>query len=161
MTSNVGSELLRRKDIGFDKGAVKTKDEGKIDFEKRIFGLLKDAFKPEFLNRIDEIIIFSNLSKEDILEICRRLVAKTKKLLFEQGIGLNVDEKGIKYLAEHGYSEEYGARPLRRFIQKELDNVLSEKIITGELTATDEVRITTQNDGLKMSIISPAKVEAK
>ncbi|OGC78026.1 hypothetical protein A2619_03005 [candidate division WWE3 bacterium RIFOXYD1_FULL_39_9] len=161
MTSNVGSELLRRKDIGFDKAEAKSRVNTKQDFEKRIFGLLKDSFKPEFLNRIDEIIIFSSLTMTDILEIARRLVAKTNKLLKEQGIGLEVDEKAIKYLAENGFSDEYGARPLRRYVQKELENVLSERIISGELTSNDEVRVTTQGENLKINIISPAKVKAE
>jgi ATP-dependent Clp protease ATP-binding subunit ClpC len=158
MTSNVGSELLRRKDIGFEKGEEKSKDQDKLDFERKIFGILKDAFKPEFLNRIDEIIIFSNLTKDDIVEISRRLVKKTKKLLQEQNIRLEVDEKAVKLLADHGYSEEYGARPLRRFIQKELENVLSEKIISGDLVTNDEVRVTAKDDSLKINIITPAKV---
>jgi ATP-dependent Clp protease ATP-binding subunit ClpC len=158
MTSNVGSEFLRRQNIGFDKGGKKTKEEDRSEFEKRVHGMLKDSFKPEFLNRIDEIVIFDNLNSNDIKEIARRLVEKTRKMLAEQEISLRVDEKAITHFAQEGYSDDYGARPLRRLIQKELDNELSGKIITGDLQPGDEVAVTAKNSGLMIAITSPARV---
>jgi ATP-dependent Clp protease ATP-binding subunit ClpC len=95
MTSNVGSELLRRQTIGFDKASEVS--HAKADIEKRIFSLLKDAFRPEFLNRIDEIILFSALTRPDIKEIARRLIKRTEKMLLEQGISIDVDEKALDY----------------------------------------------------------------
>ncbi|NMC35073.1 MAG: AAA domain-containing protein, partial [Veillonellaceae bacterium] len=161
MTSNVGSELLRRQDIGFDKAKRIQKKEQEHDFEKRIFGILKDAFRPEFLNRIDEIIVFPSLTMDDLKEITRRQVVKTQKLLAEQDISLAVDENAINYLAENGFSEEYGARPLRRLIQKELENVISGKIINSEVSSGDSVVVTADKDGLKLNIHTPAKVDSK
>jgi ATP-dependent Clp protease ATP-binding subunit ClpC len=161
MTSNVGSEFLRRQEIGFDKSSKKEKEESKKDFDDRVSGLLKDSFRPEFLNRIDEIVIFRSLSRDDTKEITRRLVEKTRKLLQEQGIDFDIKEKAIAYLSEKGYSEEYGARPLRRLIQKELDNVLSEKIIKNELSKGEEVVVTADEEGLILSVGKPVKARSK
>ncbi len=159
LTSNVGSEFLRRQNIGFDKGNKKTKEDDRTDFEKRVHSMLKDSFRPEFLNRIDEIVIFGNLNAEDTKEIARRMVEKTRSMLAEQEITLKVDEKAISHFAQQGYSDDYGARPLRRLIQKELDNELSGKIITGDLQPGDEVTVTAKNSGLMIAISSPVHVK--
>jgi len=159
LTSNVGSEFLRRQSIGFDTDKkAKSKEQNKVEFEKKVFSLLRDAFRPEFLNRIDDIIIFSTLTHDDIAEISRRLLKKTEKLLLEQNVHLEVDEKAIKFFAENGYNDEYGARPLRRLIQRELDNLLSEKLINGDLNEGDEVRVTADTKGLKVHILEKAAV---
>ena len=161
MTSNVGSELLRRQDIGFDKGKKRTSEETGKEFSKRIENILKDSFRPEFLNRIDETVIFTSLSQEDSREIARRLIKKTENMLKEQGISIKIDEKAVKYLAEEGYSEEYGARPLRRLIQREIDSVLSSKIIKSELSDGDKVKVCGKKDGINIEVLEPAKVESK
>jgi len=161
MTSNVGSEFLRRQEIGFDKSSRKEKEESEKDFDDRISGLLKDSFRPEFLNRIDEIVIFRSLSREDTKEITRRMVEKTRKLLQEQGIDLDIKDRAINYLSEKGYSEEYGARPLRRLIQKELDNILSEKIIKNELNKDEEVVVTADDSSLIISVGKPVKTKSR
>jgi ATP-dependent Clp protease ATP-binding subunit ClpC len=161
MTSNVGSDFLRRQDIGFEKsvpGNTKAKQDEKSAADKKIMSLLKDTFRPEFINRIDDIIIFSALDKDGIKEIARRMVDKTVKMLVEQGITLRVDDKAIAHLAEIGYSEEYGARPLRRLIQKELDNEISSKIIAGELQAGSEVDVTAKSGVLELKVPSAVKV---
>ncbi len=92
---------------------------------------LKQIFKPELLNRIDEIIIFNKLKKEDFEKICRIITGETENALLEKGITLVVTDKAISCLADKGYSEKYGARELRRTVQKEIGNVIAEKIITG------------------------------
>jgi len=161
MTSNVGSEFLRRHEIGFDKGSKKQKEESEKEFDSRISDLLKDSFRPEFLNRIDEIIVFRNLSPEDTQEITRRLLKKTKGMLSEQGIDIDVNESAIKYLSNKGYSEEYGARPLRRLIQKEVDNVLSNMIIKNELFKGERVKISSDKNGLSINVLKALKVGSK
>ncbi|NMB91855.1 AAA domain-containing protein [candidate division WWE3 bacterium] len=161
MTSNVGSEFLRRHEIGFDKGSKKQKEESEREFDSRISDLLKDSFRPEFLNRIDEIIVFRNLSPEDTREITRRLLKKTKGMLSEQGIDIDVNESAIKYLSNKGYSEEYGARPLRRLIQKEVDNVLSNMIIKNELFKGERVKISSDKNGLSINVLKALKVGSK
>jgi ATP-dependent Clp protease ATP-binding subunit ClpC len=160
MTSNVGSEVLRRQEIGFDKGTKKEKAEAEKEFNNRITEMLKDSFRPEFLNRIDEIVMFTNLSPEDIKEIARRLVEKTKDLLKDQGINFDVSASAINYLAEKGYNEEYGARPLRRLIQKELDNVLSERIISGDLEKGEKVLVKSDKSGLVIDVAKKSKVKS-
>lgn len=160
MTSNVGSELLRKQTIGFDKTGIGNK-ENKHDAEKKVFDALKSAFKPEFLNRIDEVIIFDQLSIEDIKAIAKRLVIKTELMLKEQDISLDVDDSAIEYFALHGFNDEYGARPLRRLIQKEIDNVLSGRIISGELSGGQKVVIKAKDDSLTIDVKQPAKVASK
>jgi ATP-dependent Clp protease ATP-binding subunit ClpC len=167
MTSNVGSEFLRRETIGFGKSKDSSKDNEKEqanrikDIDRRIFSLLKDSFRPEFLNRIDEIVIFTNLNRDNIKEIARRLVRKSEKMLTEQGISLEIDEKAIEYLVENGYNDEYGARPLRRLIQKELDNVFSDMIIRGDLVHGDLLRVSSDDEGIKVTVSKPVEASSK
>lgn len=148
MTSNVGSDLLRRGEIGFQSGSKKTKEQGCSDSERRIQAILKDSFRPEFLNRIDEIVIFTGLTKSDIEQITYKLLKKTEKLLEELGIKLRIDKSVIDYLVEKGFNEEYGARPLRRLIQREIENIISSKIISGDLLKDDEVDIVVDKGSL-------------
>lgn len=162
MTSNVGSDLLRRKDIGFGDGKAKTKQASEDEMDRRIFSILKDSFKPEFLNRIDEIVVFTSLTREDIKEITLRMLEKTRKMLSEQNISLEVGEKAVTHLVENGYSEEYGARPLRRLVQKEVENAISSKIIGGEIVDGDVVEITKgSGEGLKIVVKKTADVASK
>jgi ATP-dependent Clp protease ATP-binding subunit ClpC len=152
MTSNVGSELLKRVDIGFGGKGDTDSVNKRRDTENRINKILKDSFKPEFLNRIDEIVIFDNLTKVDIRHIVDMLLSKTEDRLTEHNIKVNIDDKAKDYLTEHGYNEEYGARPLRRLIQKEVENVLSSKIISGEVSKDDVVDITADDNNLIINV---------
>jgi len=159
MTSNVGSELLRRSNIGFNI-KEKSKEENKINFEKRIKSILKDTFKPEFLNRVDEIVIFNNLSKADIKKIAKNMLKDVQERLDEHEIKLFVDDVAIDYLVEKGYDEEYGARPLRRLIQKDLENALSGMIIAGELVKGSKVDVGVKKDALDIKIKEKAAVKS-
>ncbi len=155
MTSNVGSELLRKADIGFTgEGA---KESSKIEFENKVLRLLKDSFKPEFLNRIDEIVIFGSLSKEDITVISDKMLAKTQKLLVEHSITLKIDAKAKDFIVDNGYNEEYGARPLRRLIQKEIENPIASKLISGEIKDGDEVSVSAGKSGLSFKVSAIVK----
>lgn len=160
MTSNVGSEVLRRQEIGFDKGTKKEANiEAEKEFNNRITDMLKDSFRPEFLNRIDEIVTFTSLTPENIKEIAKRLIEKTKDLLCEQGINIEISPSAITYLAKKGYNEEYGARPLRRLIQKELDNILSERIIKGDLQKGEKVLVKADKGGLVINVSKKTKAK--
>ncbi|MBN1162384.1 ATP-dependent Clp protease ATP-binding subunit [Patescibacteria group bacterium] len=159
LTSNVGSELLRKQNIGFGDNKEKSKDTSREEFERRIRDLLKESFRPEFLNRLDEVIIFTSLTEEDVEEIARRFVEKVKELLQEQKISINVTQKVIKQLAKEGFSYEYGARPLRRLIQKELDNVLSEMLIKGELGEGDNVSVKVVDGKVSIEVNEPVEVK--
>lgn len=154
MTSNIGSDLLRRKSIGFD-----SKDTSLDDRKKKVESILKDAFRPEFLNRIDDTIMFTSLTAEDITEISKRFVEKTKVLLKDQDITANISMEVIEHLAKEGYSDEYGARPLRRLIQRELDNVISSLIIKEELVSGDMVDISIKSDKIDIKVKQSVNVK--
>ncbi|MBT6401496.1 AAA domain-containing protein [candidate division WWE3 bacterium] len=158
LTSNVGSELLRRSEIGFGKDKAEKKKVSDSDVERIIEKALKETFKPEFLNRLDETVIFSNLSKEEIREIAELELEKTEALLVEHQIELKINAKAVKYLVEKGYDDEYGARPLRRLIQKEIENIISNKLINGQLSEGDIVNISATESELKISVKSKVPV---
>jgi len=131
MTSNVGSELIAQSEtIGFAKEADREKE---TSTKQKIMAELKNKFRPEFLNRIDEIIIFKHLTKKEIERIVELELQKVEKRLKEKEIKLRVSEKVKKILAERGYDPNLGARPLKRVIQKLILDPLAVKIISGEI----------------------------
>ena len=160
MTSNVGSDLLRRSDIGFT-GKGKSQEDTKSDFDHKIMSILKDSFKPEFLNRIDEIVIFSNLTKTEIKDIVRNMLSNVQQRLNESKINILVSEAVIDYFVEKGYNEEYGARPLRRLIQRELENELSTKMIKGEIREGTIISIDLKNEKLEFKVKQKAVVKSQ
>jgi ATP-dependent Clp protease ATP-binding subunit ClpC len=154
MTSNVGSEVLKKSVIGFDKKGDSFKEKEVSDYKARIEKILKETFRPEFLNRIDETVIFTTLGKEEIRVIATKMLENLKKLLNAQKVDLILDEKSMNYLVEKGFSEEYGARPLRRLIQRELENVLSGMLISEQLHEGDCVLVTAKEDTLEIKVDS-------
>ncbi len=152
MTSNVGSELLRKSAIGFSSE--------KSDYSKRLRQLLRDKFRPEFLNRIDEIVVFSPLDKSAIRSIAEHLLGRLRKSLSSQNVMLEVTPKALDVLVERGYNEEYGARPLRRLIQKELENPIASMLISGEISQGSSVKVTATKKGLTLKVVSPVKATA-
>ncbi|MBE7686108.1 ATP-dependent chaperone ClpB [Tenacibaculum piscium] len=137
MTSNMGSHLIQEKFDNFDasKDDVDTvMEHAKTD----VLGLLKQTVRPEFINRIDDIILFTPLSKEDIKQIVRIQINGVKKMIAEQHITLDATDDAVAYLAKKGYQPEFGARPVKRVIQKEVLNQLSKEILSGNVT-TDSV----------------------
>jgi ATP-dependent Clp protease ATP-binding subunit ClpC len=158
LTSNVGSDLLRRSEIGFGKESGKKKKVDEIDIERIINKALKEKFRPEFLNRLDEVVIFSSLSKKEISEVTKLELAKTQKLLSEHYVNIKVDAKAQKYLVEKGYDNEYGARPLRRLIQREIENILSNLLISGELQNGETALISVKDKKLKIDVESKVPI---
>ncbi len=157
MTSNAGSELLKRPVIGFDnRDSKNSKVVG--DYKAKLDKILKDTFRPEFLNRIDEIVTFTTLSKEDIYQIAQNLLKNTQKLLDEHAVSLKVGDSAIEYLVDKGFDEEYGARPLRRLIQREVENALSAKIISNELLDGDTAEVERCKEGLVINVVSKVMV---
>ena len=145
MTSNVGSGIIQDNfshmtDNNRDKIVEKTRNE--------VLDVLKETVRPEFLNRIDEVIMFSPLTKDDIREIVALQIQKVQQTLAENNIRVEVGEFAIEYLASQGYDPVYGARPLKRVIQKELLNELSKQIIAGQLNAGEIVRVDSFGDKL-------------
>lgn len=156
MTSNVGSHVLYQEEIGFSK-SEKTGSKDMSDFEGRIQKALKEKFRPEFLNRIDEVVLFHTLSKEDVMQIVDLQLQKTQKLLDEYEINMFVSKETKDYLIEKGYDVDYGARPLRRLIQKEIENVLSNMIISGELNEKASLEIVVKDKKLEVKLKEKVK----
>lgn len=139
MTSNIGVEKIRKQNVlGFSTG----KQDEKDNYEKmkeNMMGELKRKFRPEFLNRIDDIIVFHSLNEEQIEKIVRLLSERLINRLKEMDIDLEMGEEAIKLIAKLGLDLEYGARPLKRAIQKELEDELSESILKGEIKKNSKV----------------------
>jgi ATP-dependent Clp protease ATP-binding subunit ClpC len=140
MTSNLGSEAITRRGagIGFGAGGAEADEEAR---REQILRPLREHFRPEFLNRIDEIVVFRQLTAEQLREITNMLLEKTRRLLHAQGIGVDFTDAATSWLAERGYQPEYGARPLRRTIQREVDNQLSRLLLDGRLAEGGRVTV--------------------
>ncbi|MFZ3564537.1 ATP-dependent chaperone ClpB [Tenacibaculum finnmarkense] len=145
MTSNMGSHLIQEKFENFD--TLKDDVDVAMDSAKTdVLGLLKQTVRPEFINRIDDIILFTPLSEKDIKQIVRIQLNGVKKMIAEQHITLDATDAAIAYLAKKGYQPEFGARPVKRVIQKEVLNQLSKEILSGNVT-TDSVILLDAFDG--------------
>ena len=138
MTSNAGSNL-NNNSIGFGNETV---DKGKIEDR------LKDTFRPEFLNRVDEIIVFNSLNKEQLLQIVDLMLNDTKKVLLEKDISLQVSKEAKEFILEKGTNLKFGARPLRRAIQRYVEDEISEKILRGEIKNGQTITINCDSDKL-------------
>lgn len=134
MTSNMGSHIIQEKFENL-KGDVATSMELA---KTEVLGLLKQSVRPEFLNRIDDIIMFTPLTADDIKEVVKIQLEGIKKMIAKQDITLDATEEAIAYLADKGYQPEYGARPVKRVIQKEVLNMLSKEILAGKVS-TDSI----------------------
>ncbi|MEX6625728.1 ATP-dependent chaperone ClpB [Tenacibaculum salmonis] len=138
MTSNMGSHLIQEKFEGFD--ILKDDVDATMELAKtEVLGLLKQTVRPEFINRIDDIILFTPLSEKDIEQIVRIQLNSIKKMIAEQHIILNATDEAITYLAKKGYQPEFGARPVKRVIQKEVLNQLSKEILSGAVTTDSNI----------------------
>jgi ATP-dependent Clp protease ATP-binding subunit ClpC len=144
MTSNVGAELIKREaKLGF---SVKKEDEKAAEAQfaevkEKLLGQLKRLFRPEFLNRVDAQIVFHPLTKEQIDSIVTLELNKVEKRLSEHNILLDVTEEAKSYLSKKGYDPDYGARPLRRVIQNEVEDVLSDGLLSGQIQDNTRVLI--------------------
>ncbi|PZE90898.1 ATP-dependent Clp protease ATP-binding subunit [Curtobacterium sp. MCBD17_008] len=146
MTSNIGSEFLASRSgaLGFSVAA----DGGyaEDDLRNRVMGRLRESMRPEFINRIDEIVLFRKLERGQLRSIVSLLLQDTASRLAAQGMVLSVSESATDWLAEHGYEPEYGARPLRRLIQREVDDRIAELVVEGATHDGVTVRIDVVDD---------------
>ncbi|MFG2605925.1 ATP-dependent Clp protease ATP-binding subunit [Streptomyces sp. NPDC048514] len=140
MTSNLGSEAITRRGagIGFGPGGAEADEEAR---REQILRPLREHFRPEFLNRIDEIVVFRQLSSEQLRQITDLLLESTRRLLDGQGVRVEFTDAAVDWLAERGYQPEYGARPLRRTIQREVDNQLSRLLLNGTISEGSRVTV--------------------
>jgi ATP-dependent Clp protease ATP-binding subunit ClpC len=158
MTSNLGTEEFHRGEIGFPS----KRDEGDEQrMRAAIENALKRTFRPELLNRIDDVIIFHPLTEEHLKKIVDLLIREVEKRLAERNIKLEVSEEAKAWLVQKGYDPVYGARPLRRAIQRYVENPLSTRILQGEFTEGDTVVISLEGDNLSFAARKVARVKTK
>ena len=142
MTSNIGAELIRKGSvIGFASHTdeAKTREKSYERMKENLLAKLKERFKPEFLNRVDDQVVFRSLTKEQIRQIVDLMLVSVSKQLLEKGINLYITDTAKDFLGEKGYSEEYGARPLRRVIQSMVEDNLSEAVLREEFKVFDRI----------------------
>jgi ATP-dependent Clp protease ATP-binding subunit ClpB len=138
MTSNIGSHLIQD---AFDNVSEKNVDEVTDKAKVQVMTLLRETIRPEFLNRVDEIIMFRPLLKKEIRGIVQIQLDNLKKLVAPTGIELKFSDYALDYLAEQGFDPQFGARPLKRLIQKEIVNQLSKRILAGDIDKSEPVLV--------------------
>jgi ATP-dependent Clp protease ATP-binding subunit ClpC len=155
MTSNLGSEFLASRSgaLGF---VAETDGSGNgFGSEKalrdRVMGKLREAMRPEFLNRIDEVVLFQKLDQPQLRQIVRLLLDATQARLASQEIGISVSDEAVDWIATHGYEPEYGARPLRRVIQREVDDRIADLLVASHLEVGGQVTVSVDGDALVVS----------
>ena len=150
MTSNLGATALRDdKTVGFGARDIRF---DQANMEKRILEELKKTYRPEFINRIDEKVVFHSLSAEDMQEVVKIMVQPLIRSLAEQGIVLKFQASALKLLAQEGYDPEMGARPLRRTLQTQVEDKLSELLLTGDLAAGQTLKVGVKGGQLKFEM---------
>ncbi|NJP53073.1 ATP-dependent Clp protease ATP-binding subunit [Streptomyces sp. SBST2-5] len=147
MTSNLGSDLITRRGatLGFASGDADADQEAR---REQVLRPLREHFRPEFLNRIDEIVVFRQLTEDELRRITDMLLESTRRALKNQGVTAEFTEAAVDWLARHGYQPEYGARPLRRTIQREVDNRLSRLLLDGHIKEGARVTVDARDDTL-------------
>jgi ATP-dependent Clp protease ATP-binding subunit ClpB len=153
MTSNLGSELWM--------SSVEDESQIKEVSREQINRLLQAHFRPEFLNRVDEIVIFTPLTKADLAKIVDIQLERVAGLMKERNLTLKVDQAAREYLAEEGYDPDFGARPLKRTIQREVQDPLALKVVSGEVKEGDTIEVTRVLEGLQFEVISPIEEAEK
>jgi len=145
MTSNLGSDLIRDR---MDKWKNNMPENEAESLQKELFMLLRKSLRPEFLNRVDEIVMFRPLNQKQIREIVVIQLNNVRKVLENNNLKLEVSDEAIDWLAKHGYDPQLGARPVKRLIQKEIINELSKEIISGKILKESTVTVDVDKDGL-------------
>ncbi len=149
MTSNVGAKLITNAGnsaLGF-KGEEGDGTMSHSDIKDAVMGELKKCFRPEFLNRVDDIIVFEQLNKDDIKEIARRMLKTLRNRVHDMGIELDFDDSAIEKISDEGFDPVYGARPLRRAIQSQIEDKLSEEMLDGSVTSGNKYVCKHTDDG--------------
>jgi ATP-dependent Clp protease ATP-binding subunit ClpC len=149
MTSNIGaSTIANEKRMGFGSGSMAAQ-QSYADMKARVLQEVKNFLRPEFLNRLDETIVFHALTQEDVNQIAALMLQAVADRLRERGIALRVTQDAVAHLAQAGYDPAFGARPLRRTIQRAVEDALSEEILAGSVHLGDEVEAYVQDGELR------------
>jgi ATP-dependent Clp protease ATP-binding subunit ClpB len=149
MTSNLGSEYLLE--------GVTAKGEIKPEAKEQVMQLLRRSFRPEFLNRIDEIVLFKPLTLEEIKQIVDLQLGYINKRLKDRDIVIELSEEAREFIAREGYDPVYGARPLKRYLQRKLETALAKKIIASEVLDGSRVKVIVKDGDLAFEIVPPLK----
>ncbi len=163
MTSNVGARNITAADkpLGFDGRETEADEKARFDrIRQAVMDELRRTFKPEFLNRIDETIVFRQLTEEDIRRIAQRMLEITGKRMAQQGITLLADDEAVTALAKDGFDPQYGARPLRRAIQNEVEDAVAEQMLEGKLQSGDTAHICLQDGKVAIEKAAASAQEA-
>ncbi|MCD6179580.1 MAG: ATP-dependent chaperone ClpB [Bacteroidales bacterium] len=145
MTSNLGSHIIQER---FENLDMNKRDIIVEQTKEEVVSLLKKTIRPEFLNRIDEIVMFTPLNKSEVKEIVEIQISLLKNMLSKKGINLKVDDSAIRHLADIGFEPQFGARPIKRVIQREILNELSKQILSGDIDSKGSIEISYRNDKL-------------
>ena len=145
MTSNLGSQYIQSE---FEKMTDENRDEVIENTKHTVMDMLKKTIRPEFLNRIDETIMFLPLTKKEIADVVSLQIGAVQKMLAEQDVTLNVTPEAINFLADVGFDPEFGARPVKRAIQRYVLNDLSKKLLSGEVNREKPIVIDSYGEGL-------------
>ena len=145
MTSNLGSQYIQSE---FENMTEANRDEVTERTKKTVMEMLKKTIRPEFLNRIDETIMFLPLSKEEITDVVRLQIGVVQKMLAEQDIRLEMTKEGVSFLAGVGFDPEFGARPVKRAIQRYVLNDLSKRLLAGEVNREKPIVIDSNGEEL-------------
>ena len=143
MTSNIGAHIIQERLKGIDEN---NRDEVLDKTNHEVYEMLKQTIRPEFLNRIDEIIMFAPLKKSEIVDIVRLQFNGVKKMLENNGIAIEVTDKAVQWLADAGYDPQFGARPVKRVIQRTLLNDLSKQILAEEVSKDSRIMVDVKDD---------------
>ena len=152
MTSNIGARLITDKKVFFGFGSSDSDSQNEKDIKSRVLEELKSAFRPEFLNRVDDIIVFSKLTQVEIKKIAGKMLENLKGRLKNLNITIDFTDEVLSALAEKGFDAVYGARPLRREIQNRIEDALSEKILDASIKNGDSVVCDYKNNEIIFSI---------
>jgi len=141
--------------LGFQTSAASPNDSDRRLMRERVLEAVKDAFRPEFLNRIDEVIVFDRLAPEQLRQIVDKMLRDVRARLAARQIELTLSDSAADWLIEHGYDEAYGARSLRRLVQREIENVLARRVLAAEVGSGEGVVVGTGADGLTFEVVQP------
>jgi len=156
MTSNIGADdVLRQGSLGFSVASIESDEvHAYQDMRQKLLGRLRKLFRPEFLNRVDAVVVFRSLNHEDIRQIVDLEIGKLRDRMLESGYDIQVTDEALDWLATSGYSPEYGARPLRRLIQQEVETPISDALLSGQYRVGDVMIVDRENEEI---ILRPAE----
>ena len=143
MTSNIGAHIIQEKLKDLNE---KNRDQVLEATNNEVYEMLKQTIRPEFLNRIDEVIMFTPLQKSEIVDIVRLQIKSLQKMLANNSITIEITDKAVDWIAQEGYDPQFGARPVKRVIQRNLLNDLSKQILAEKVTKDNQILVDVKND---------------